>query len=59
MRTIALFSLIFCTITAFAAKCSTTEPATEQQQYEAFKDFVDLFMVQKNLDKAFDDYIPG
>ncbi|KIM23467.1 hypothetical protein M408DRAFT_320746 [Serendipita vermifera MAFF 305830] len=43
---------------AMAAKCSTTE-TSEALQRAAMKDFADLFLVQKNIRKAFDDYIPG
>ncbi|KAF9525587.1 hypothetical protein CPB83DRAFT_942090 [Crepidotus variabilis] len=54
-------SLILATsgiLPTLAAVCSTTTPATEQQQSVAFKAFADIFLVQKNIQKAFDDYIP-
>ncbi|KAJ3511059.1 hypothetical protein NLJ89_g4314 [Agrocybe chaxingu] len=44
---------------AFAAKCSTAPGATDAEQLEAIKDFANSFLVIKNIQKGFDDWIPG
>ncbi|KAF9526839.1 hypothetical protein CPB83DRAFT_895691 [Crepidotus variabilis] len=59
MRRTALFALLASLLPVSRCVCSTTDPATEGQQYEAFKDFSNLFLTQRDLDKAFNEYIPG
>ncbi|CAA7268952.1 unnamed protein product [Cyclocybe aegerita] len=43
----------------FAVKCSTTEPATDEDQLEALQDFTHSFLVNRNIQVGFDDWIPG
>ncbi|CAA7263990.1 unnamed protein product [Cyclocybe aegerita] len=48
------------TITSsFAAKCSRTAPATDRSQLWTLKDFANSLFVEKNVQKAYDDWIPG
>lgn len=39
-------------------KCNTRDN-NESRQRAAIKDFANLFLVQKNIQKAFDVYVPG
>jgi len=41
-----------------ACKCNPNDHS-ETKQRAAIKDFANLFLVQKNITKAFDEYIPG